>query len=92
MRRTLPSCHGPSYPFQQNNNLLYLTGIDEPDAILVMQKSAAGEVKSMAFVAENDEHALLWSGPVCGVSNAKSHFGLDLVASSKEEERDILIC
>lgn len=71
--------HPCSYPFQQNNNLLYLTGIDEPDAILVMQKDLMGSVKTIAFVQENDQHSMLWSGPLCGVAKAKSHFGLDLV-------------
>lgn len=71
--------HPCSYPFQQNNNLLYLTGIDEPDAILVMQKDLMGRVKTIAFVQENDQHSMLWSGPLCGVAKAKSHFGLDLV-------------
>jgi len=29
------------------------------------------------FVEENDEHSLLWSGPRCGSSTVKTHFGLD---------------
>lgn len=68
-----------SYPFQQNNNLLYLTGFAEPDAVLAVEKTSGGETKFIMFVEDNDKHSLLWSGPKNGLEGTKSHFGLQTV-------------
>lgn len=68
-----------SYPFQQNNNLCYLTGFDEPDAVLIIEKDSGGTVRESMFVTDNDEHSLLWSGPRNGISGTKSHFSVQSV-------------
>lgn len=69
-----------SYPFQQNNNLLYLTGFDEPGACLVLERSD-DRITSTLFLQENDAHALLWEGPRCGTERAPEYFGVDAAKS-----------
>ena len=68
-----------SYPFQQNNNLLYLTGFAEPDAVLAVEKDGRGEAQFRMFVEDNDSHTLLWSGPRNGIQGTRAHFGLESV-------------
>lgn len=63
-----------SYPFQQNNNLLYLTGFNEPDCCLIISKGSDSGSDSF-FVTSNDKNNLLWSGPRAGIEGAKEIFG-----------------
>lgn len=65
-----------SYPFQQNNNLLYFTGFNEPDCCLILTKSSNSNFDVNFFVTPNDEHSLLWSGPRAGIEGSKELFGL----------------
>lgn len=65
-----------SYPFQQNNNLLYLTGFDEPESCLVLERIDES-IKFILFVKENDEHTMLWEGPRTGTNRARGHFCVD---------------
>lgn len=69
------------YPFQQNNNLLYLTGFNEPESCLVLDKMPDSAVISRLFLKDNDEHSLLWSGPRTGTENAIEYFGVDQALS-----------
>lgn len=63
------------YPFQQNNNMLYLSGFDEPDACLVVEKTDGGCASHM-FLKENDPVASLWSGPRTGTARAVEELGV----------------
>lgn len=72
-----------SYPFQQNNNMYYLTGFNEPDSCLVIEKDATGHSVSM-FVMPNDEHSMLWSGPRAGLDGVRSFFGIQQVYEQRK--------
>ena len=61
--------------FAQNANFHYLTGIDEPDAILVMA-IRGGTANSTVFVQERDPAREVWVGRRLGVSGAASLTGL----------------
>jgi len=62
------------YPFQQNNNLLYLTGFNEPDSCLVMRPTKEDGYQTIMFVQGNNEHSILWSGPRSSPQDVKRHF------------------
>lgn len=68
------------FSFQQNNNLLYLTGFDEPESCLIIEK-IDDAVKSHLFVKDNDSHALLWEGPRCGPERVNEYFGIENTSS-----------
>lgn len=73
------SCmHIDSYPFQQNNNILYLTGFNEPDCCLMIHRSHRDTSVSF-FTVKNSPNALLWSGPVAGIEGVKELFGIQNV-------------
>ncbi|WP_394838787.1 aminopeptidase P N-terminal domain-containing protein [Pendulispora rubella] len=62
------------HPFRQDSDFYYLTGFDEPDAVLVM---ATRERKTTLFVRPRDPERETWDGPRAGVEGAKSDYGAD---------------
>jgi hypothetical protein len=59
-----------SYRFKQNNNVLYLTGLSEPDSVVLME-----EDRLLLFRKPEDEHQLLWEGPKTDEGRLKQQFG-----------------
>jgi Xaa-Pro aminopeptidase len=62
-------------PFAQASNFRYLTGITEPNAALVMVKTAAG-VQSTLFVRARNPAREIWEGYRLGAEGATRHTGL----------------
>ncbi|MCG8529389.1 MAG: aminopeptidase P N-terminal domain-containing protein, partial [Desulfovibrionales bacterium] len=50
------------YPFRQDSDFFYLTGIEFPEALLVIIKKE-DEVKEILFTKETNEKIMLWDGP-----------------------------
>uniref|UniRef100_A0AAY5F619 Aminopeptidase P N-terminal domain-containing protein n=1 Tax=Electrophorus electricus TaxID=8005 RepID=A0AAY5F619_ELEEL len=71
------------YPFHQNRNFLYLTGITEPDSALVMFGSGRPD-QAMLFVPRRDPARELWDGPRSGRDGAAALTGLERVHSIQE--------
>ena len=64
------------FPFCQDKNFYYLTGFNEPDALLVMIKQQDVE-KAVLFCREKDELAEVWHGRRYGPEAATATFGFD---------------
>ncbi len=65
------------YPFRVHSDFYYLTGFDEPEATLLLLKTAAGEEKTIAFVRPKDPEAETWTGRRLGVEAAVEVLGVD---------------
>ncbi len=64
------------YPFRQNSDLFYLTGFEEPDAVLVLIPGRRqGQV--VLFCRERDPEMELWNGYRVGPEGAVAYLGLD---------------
>ena len=64
------------YPFRQNSDLFYLTGFEEPDAVLVLLPGRRqGQV--ILFCRERDPDMELWNGYRLGPEGAIAYLGLD---------------
>jgi Xaa-Pro aminopeptidase len=63
------------YPFRQDSDFFYLTGFDEPDAVLVLFAQSAGG-RSVLFVNPRDAEREIWDGKRLGVDGAQA-LGLD---------------
>ena len=64
------------YPFRQNSDLFYLTGFEEPDAVLVLVPSRRqGQV--VLFCRERDPDMELWNGYRLGPEGAVAYLGVD---------------
>ncbi|KAI4884408.1 hypothetical protein NFI96_013788 [Prochilodus magdalenae] len=71
------------YPFHQNQDFLYLTGILEPDSALVMFGSGRPD-KAVLFVPRRDPARELWDGPRSGRDGAAALTGLERVHCTEE--------
>ncbi len=73
------------YPFRQNSDFLYLTGFNEPNAVLVL---LAG--KSILFNEVCDEQKTIWTGPVMGQARAVQDLDMDEAYSITHFETKLL--
>lgn len=58
------------FEFRQNSNFKYLTGINEPDAILVLSKKKDIK-KTFIFIRPNNAFEEMWAGRRLGLEKAK---------------------
>lgn len=64
------------YPFRQNSDFHYLSGFDEPDAVLVLVPGREhGE--SILFCRERDPQMEQWHGKITGPERAMQLYGID---------------
>jgi Xaa-Pro aminopeptidase len=64
------------YPFRQNSDLFYLTGFEEPDAVLVLLPGRR-QGQMILFCRERDPDMELWNGYRLGPEGAIAYLGLD---------------
>jgi Xaa-Pro dipeptidase len=67
------------YPFRQNSDFLYLTGVEEPGCHLVIDGA-----RETLLVPRVDAHHRVWEGHVPGPDEARRLFGVDRVLYSDE--------
>ncbi len=66
--------------FTQNNDLFYLSGIDQEDSILVLYPDAYKEEnRAILFVKETNEHIKIWDGEKLTKKQATKVSGIDHV-------------
>jgi Xaa-Pro aminopeptidase len=66
-----------THPFRQDASFYYLTGFNEPGAILVLDPNEEN-CKEILFLRPNDPAHELWNGPRVGVVNAPAELGIDV--------------
>lgn len=75
------------YEFHQDPNFYYLTGVREPNSVLVVfsepQMINGQKTNEVIFVQERDESKEVWNGPRLGVDGVQ-RMGLNTVLSNKE--------
>ncbi len=65
-----------TFSFRQNSDFYYLTGFDEPDAVLVLAK-VHQQVRFILFTRPRDPARELWDGKREGLEGAVKHIGAD---------------
>ncbi|GAM22752.1 hypothetical protein SAMD00019534_059270, partial [Acytostelium subglobosum LB1] len=65
------------YHFRQQSNFYYFTGLNEPEAILVVERLKGNDYRTTMFLREKDAAREIWDGPRCGTKLATSIFGVD---------------
>ncbi len=73
-----------NYEFRQESNLLYLTGIDQEDTILVLVPGS--DTKEFLFVREADPRREHWNGHSLTPSEAGSQSGITSVTTANQFE------
>ncbi len=64
------------YVFRQNSDFHYLTGFDEPEALLVLERGTHRQ-RSLLFCRARDKHSERWDGARLGPANAPERLGVD---------------
>ncbi|SCU95739.1 LAME_0F13278g1_1 [Lachancea meyersii CBS 8951] len=67
------------YPFQQNNDLFYLTGWNEPDSVMILEKPTSNleDVVFHLIVPPKDTFSEQWEGERTGTEGACEIFNAD---------------
>lgn len=76
------------YPYRQENNLYYLTGICEQDCALLLLGNARG-ARSILFLRDRDAAQEKWTGERIGIRRAKRWFDVDEVRPIESFDKDI---
>ncbi|MDB5274867.1 MAG: X-Pro aminopeptidase [Chitinophagaceae bacterium] len=77
-----------TFPFRQNNDLFYLTGIDQEDTLLVLFPDATEEKhKVILFIKETNEHIAIWEGAKLTKAEAQELSGIGTVYWEKDFEK-----
>jgi Xaa-Pro aminopeptidase len=67
------------FPFCQNKTFYYLTGFNEPDAVLLLCKGVAdGDDQQILFCRAKDPLQEIWHGRRVGPKQAQDKYGFDL--------------
>ncbi len=69
------------WPFRQEDNLLYLTGLDAPETMFVLVPGET-EHREIVFTRDSDAAAELWTGRIATHDEVKAASGAGEVASS----------
>ena len=72
------------YPFFASNNFYYLTGIREPEVVLVMSKDTAGQVSETLYIEAPDPVKEKWVGKKIDKDQAKAVSGIAAIEYSRE--------
>jgi len=73
------------YPYRQNSNFYYLTGLKEDKSILLLIKINK-KIKTILFVEKKDAKKELWSGKRLGEIEAKKRFFVDEILTTDSFE------
>ena len=74
------------HPFRQDSSFYYLTGFDEPEAVMLLDPSAADE-QYVLFVRPRDRKREIWDGRRAGVDGAKNRYRADASYPISEFDR-----
>lgn len=75
-----------NYPFRQSNNFLYLTGISQPDALLVIRKAQDKSVSEQLYVSQLHPFMAVWEGRSNQIDDLKTKSGIEDVQDYKGRE------
>ena len=68
--------HDVDHEFRQDSDFFFLTGFEEPDAVLLLDPSAPAE-QYVLFVRPRDREMEIWNGRRAGVDGAKERYAAD---------------
>lgn len=80
--------HDSEYTFRQNSDFYYLTGITEPDALLVLLPGHdAGQ--SIVFCQDRDPTVEAWTGRRLGARGVEAEHGIDQAFENADREAQL---
>ncbi len=74
-------------PFRQNNDLFYLSGIDQEESILMLFPDHPDpKYREVLFITETNEHIAVWEGQKLGKNEARDISGIPTIFWTSEFE------
>ncbi|KAG5519312.1 hypothetical protein PMAC_001937 [Pneumocystis sp. 'macacae'] len=81
------------YIFHQSPNFFYLTGVNEPWTMFIMERdNSTSGFQSYLFIRDKDPTVERWEGPRTGVEAAKTFFSMDKVYDFREASHILSQC
>ncbi|HXA02586.1 MAG TPA: aminopeptidase P N-terminal domain-containing protein [Cytophagaceae bacterium] len=81
----MPTNADGTMPFRQNNDLFYLSGIDQEETILILfPDSKNSNQREMLFVKETNEHIAIWEGQKLTKKQAMEASGIQNIQWTKQ--------
>ena len=77
------------YRFRQNSNFLYLTGINEPNAICIIEKTKIGEPITSVFSKKKNKKETIWDDSIIGQEELIKSYSIDYAFSINHFEEKI---
>ncbi|WP_300002862.1 Xaa-Pro aminopeptidase [uncultured Cedecea sp.] len=77
------------YSYRQNSDFWYLTGFNEPEAVLVLIKSDVTHSHSVLFNRVRDKTKEIWFGRRLGQDNAPQKLGIDRALAFNEIDEQL---
>ena len=74
----MPTNADGTMPFRQNNDLFWLSGVDQEESVLVIYPDNEGE-KELLFLKETNEHIAIWEGAKLDKKEALKVSGISTV-------------
>lgn len=72
--------------YRQDSDFYYLSGFNEPDAVLVLVPSHTGQ-QQILFCREANPKKIMWDGPMAGTRGAIEDYGFDAAFDINEIDR-----
>jgi len=82
--------HDIEFPFRQESGFYYLTGFQEPDAILMLAREVPGLPAATLFVLPRDRERETWTGRRMGPEGVREKLGFEAAAPVDEAEAALL--
>jgi Xaa-Pro aminopeptidase len=76
-----------NHKFRQDSDFYYLTGLNEPNAILVLSRPYDGKLEYILFNQKNDPAKVIWEGKVVGQEGAIKTYLADKAFDIKEADK-----
>ena len=74
----IPRNDDASYPYRQDSDFWYLTGLEEPESVAVLRPGAPPGQWFVLFVRPRDLAREIWTGHRAGVEGARETYGADI--------------
>lgn len=75
------------FPFRQNSDLFYLSGLDQPETILVLFPDCIKEdFQEIAFIQKANEYTAVWEGEKYSKEKARAISGIEKIYSLNDLE------
>ena len=76
----MPTNADGTMPFRQNNDLFWLSGIDQEESVLVVSPHHPNPLmREVLFLKETNEHIAIWEGPKLTKEHASNNSGIKTI-------------